>query len=227
MASAAFLNGGWHSRRMSGPRAEGVAMPKLLHARAAKDEVEERQIQKLAASRHAPGDWHQRARMVVRSWDGLRTSAIAAELGCHIQTVRERLVRFNAEGVDGLGDRPGGGRRRRLTEGERSQIIALVGKDPHGRLVTDETGTLVAAAETAAAHWTLNALTTAVQQVGIHVARSQVRRILLAEGVRWRQPRSWATSTDPEFSPKGSGSSRSTPRPHPRRPSSVSTNSAP
>src|SRR5947209_14083706 len=136
-------------------------MPKLLHARAAKDALEERQVRKLAGSRHAPGDWQRRARMVVRSWDGLRTSAIAVELGCHIQTVRERLVRFNADGLDGLGDRPGGGRKRRLTEQERSRIIALVGKDPPGRLVTDEGGTLVAADEAAEAHWTLNALTAA------------------------------------------------------------------
>src|SRR4051812_36940916 len=115
-------------------------MPKLLHARAAKDEAEERRVRKLARSRHSPGDWQRRARMIVRSWDGLRTSAIAAELGCLSQTVRERLVRFNAEGLDGLGDRPGGGRKRRLTEAERSRIIALAGKDPPGRLVTDETG---------------------------------------------------------------------------------------
>jgi transposase len=202
-------------------------MPKLLRARAATDEAEERQVRKLAASRHAPGDWRRRARMIVLSWEGKRTAAIAAALECHQQTVRERLARFNAEGLDGLGDRPGGGRKRRLTEGERSQIIALVGKDPPGRLVTDASGTLVAADEAAAAHWTLNALTTVVQEAGIQVARSQVRRIVLAEGVRWRQPRSWATSTDPEFSPKGNRSSRSTPSRPRRRPSIVSTNSAP
>jgi transposase len=48
-----------------------------------------------------------RARMIARSWDGLRTTAIAAELGCHPQTVRERLARFNAVGIDGRG-RSGG-----------------------------------------------------------------------------------------------------------------------
>jgi transposase len=202
-------------------------MPKLLVARAAKDETEAHQVRKLAASRHAPGDWIRRARMIVRSWDGLRTAAIAAELGCHPQTVRERLARFTAEGLDGLGDRPGGGRKRRLTEGERSRIIALVGKDPPGRLMTDAAGDLVAADETKTAHWTLNALTMAAREAGMQVARSQVRRILLTEGVRWRQPRSWATSTDPEFGPKGSRSSRSTPSRPPRRPSSASTSSVP
>jgi transposase len=109
--------------------------------------------------------------MIVRSWDGLRASAIAAQLGGHTQMVRERLTRFNADGLDGLGDRPGGGRKRRQTERERSQIIALVGKDPPGRLVTNEAGMLVAADETAAAHWTLNALTEAARQAGFQVDR--------------------------------------------------------
>src|SRR5213596_1140477 len=98
-------------------------MPKLLRARPPVDAVEERRVRKLAGSRHAPGDWIRRARMVARSWDGRRTVAIAAELGCHPQTVRERLVRFNAAGLDGLGDRPGPGRTRRLTEAERSAVV--------------------------------------------------------------------------------------------------------
>ncbi|MFE9328982.1 helix-turn-helix domain-containing protein [Nocardia sp. NPDC052278] len=32
-------------------------------------------------------------------------------MGCHPQTVRERLRRFNTHGLEGLGDRPGSGRR--------------------------------------------------------------------------------------------------------------------
>ena len=98
-------------------------MPKLLCTRDAVDAEEERTIRKLAASRYAPDDWIRRAGMVVRSWDALRTSAIAAELGCHQQSVRERLARFNAEGLDGLGDRPGAGRKRRLTEAERGVML--------------------------------------------------------------------------------------------------------
>src|SRR5215210_6452460 len=103
-------------------------MPKLLHARAPQDMAEEQKVRKLANSRHAPGDWIMRARMIARSWDGLRTKAIAEELGCHPQTVRERFHRFNEEvGLDGLGDRPGAGRKPRITETERSLIISPVG----------------------------------------------------------------------------------------------------
>ena len=77
-------------------------MPSLLSARPPQDPAEERAVGKLAASRHAPGDWIARARMITRSWDGARTSQIAAELHCHPQTVRERIKRFNAEGWTGL-----------------------------------------------------------------------------------------------------------------------------
>jgi transposase len=112
---------------------EGAAVPVLLFARPPVDAAEERTIRKLAGARHAPGDWIRRARMIAHSWDGLRTTQIAEQLGCHPQTVRERLHRFNAEGVDGLGDRPGPGRPRRLTEHERGRIIALARSAPPGR----------------------------------------------------------------------------------------------
>ncbi len=91
-------------------------MPKLLYARPPVDAEEEWKIRKLAGSRHAPGDWILRAKMIVISGEGERTSTIAARLGCHMQTVRERLARFNAEGLGGLGDRPGAGRPPRITE---------------------------------------------------------------------------------------------------------------
>jgi transposase len=152
--------------------------------------------------------------MVAHSWDGLRTTQIADQLGCHPQTVRERLHRFNAEGVDGLGDRPGPGRPRRLTEHERGRIIQLARSEPPGRLQQGGEGLLPPAQPEAPAHWTLDALAAAAQAEGIRVGRSQVRRILLSERVRWRRTRSWATSTDADFVPKGRRSSPATP---PRR----------
>ena len=139
-------------------------------------------------------------------WDGLRVPAIAKALGCSSKAVRYRLARFAADGLDGLGDRPGAGRRPRIGQDQRSQLIALVANPPPGRLVRDDAGELAAADATGPAVWTLDALTTAARAAGIDIARSQVRRILLAEGVRWRRPRSWAASADPEFVPKERGS---------------------
>ncbi len=187
-------------------------MPRLLRARAPQDAAEEQKVRKLANSRHAPGDWIMRARMIARSWDGLRTTQIASEMRCHPQTVRERFHRFNEEGLDGLGDRPGAGRKRRITETERSLIISLVGTDPPGRLVRGAGGELEATDEEREAHWTLDALTSAARERGIIIGRSQVRRILLLEGVKWRNPHPWGESNDPEFVPKGQESSPSTSR---------------
>jgi transposase len=177
-------------------------MPKILRARRPQDEAEEQKIRRLAGARHAPADWIERAQMVELSWDGLGVPAIAERLGCHPKKVRRWLHRFSADGIDGLGDRPGAGRKRRITEAGRSAIIALAQSVPPGRLVRDGAGELSAEAEEGPAEWTLDTLTETAQRAGIAVGRSQVRRILRAEKVRWRRTRTWATSTDPEFAPK-------------------------
>jgi transposase len=201
-------------------------MPKLLRARPPLDAREERQVRKLVTSMHAPADWIFHAKLIVCSWDGQRTSAIARALHCHPQTVRERLHAFNERGLDGLGMRPGSGRKPRLGEAERSALIALVHTPPPGKLVPErDSGELQARDETKAPEWTLDSLTAAARTQGIQVARSQVRCILLREGVRWRKTRLWATSHDPDFAPKGRRSSPSTPTHRRGRRSSVSMNS--
>ena len=179
-------------------------MPKFVRARPPLDDGEARKIRQLAGARHAPADWIERARIVALSWDGLAVPAIAAEIGCHENTVRRWLHRLNAAGVDGLGDRPGAGRKRRITEAQRSPIIALAQSVPPGRLARDGAGELSADDERGPAQWTLDTLSQVArgQAQGIQVGRSQVRRIMRAEKLRWRRTRSWASSTDPEFAQK-------------------------
>jgi transposase len=196
---------------------EASSVPKFLRACPPLDDGEARKIRRLAGARHAPADWSERARIIALSWDGLAVPAIAAETGCHPNKVRRWLHRFNAAGVDGLGDRPGAGRRRRITEAQRSAIIALARSEPPGRLARDADGELSAEREDGPAQWTLDTLVQAARDAGIAAGRSQVRRILLAEKVRWRRTRSRAASTDPEFAPKGPASWRCTP-PRPRAP---------
>ena len=195
-------------------------MPKQVEARAAQDAQEERKVRKLAGSLHAPADWKFHAQMVMLSWVGKTPNEIAAELGCHPQTVRIHLRRFNAEGIAGLGMRPGSGRKPRLTEQERSRILALARQEPPGHLSARADGTMVAPDEQGSAQWSLDALTQAAHEAGIQVKRSQIRRIYLREGVRWRHTHSWGTSDDPDFVPKEHRSSATTPnRPRGRRPS--------
>jgi transposase len=188
-----------------------------LYARPPTDPAEERTLRRLAVARHAPASLIQRARIITASWDGASVPEVAQQLGCHPKTVYKWLHRFNqAHDIDGLADLPRPGLPRRITEHQRGRIIALARSEPPGRLQQGGEGLLAPAQPEAPAHWTLDTLAEAAQAEGIAVGRSQVRRILLAERVRWRRTRSWATSTDPDFAPKGRRSSPSTP-PRPRK----------
>jgi transposase len=193
-------------------------MPKRVQARAAQDKQEESQVHKLARSHHAPADWKLPAQMVIESWAGKTPKEIAAELKCHPKTVRIHLARFNTAGISGLGMRSGSGRKPRVTEYERSRILALVKQPPPGRLER-RAEEMVARDEQGSAQWTLDALTEAAHAAGIRVERSQIRRIYLHEGMRWRHTHSWGTSDDQDFVPKEPRSSPTTPsRPKGRRP---------
>jgi transposase len=199
-----------------------------VYARACADDEEEAKLRKLCTARHAPVDWVVRATIVTMSQSGRSVPEIAVELGWDPRTVRMWIHRFNTEGVGGLGNRGGQGRKPRITQRQRTQIIALVATAPPGRLQhnwseetlepTDPDSTI--------AVWTLDGLAETAQQPGIQVARSQVRRILLAEGIRWRRVRSWAVSRDPEFVPKGQPSSSCTPTRPTTRPWSAPMSSA-
>jgi transposase len=149
-----------------------------------------------------------------RQLDGASVPELARRLGCHPKTVYKWLHRFNTSGIDGLADLPRPGVPRRISEHQRGRIIALARSAPPGRLHQGGEGLLAPDQPEAPAHWTLDALAQAAQAEGIQVGRSQVRRILLAEQVRWRRTRSWATSTDPDFAPKGRRSSPATPPRH-------------
>jgi transposase len=189
-----------------------------LSARPPTDPAEERTLRRLASARHAPASLIQRARIITASWDGASVPELGERLGCHPKTVYKWLHRFNADGLEGLGDLPRPGLPRRITETERGRIIALARWEPPGRLQQGGEGLLAPAQPEAPAHWTLDALAAAAQAEGIQVGRSQVRRILLAEGTRWRRTRSWTQSTDPEFVPKERRSSPSTPTRPKQRP---------
>jgi transposase len=190
-----------------------------LSARPPTDPAEERTLRRLASARHAPASLIQRARIITASWDGASVTTVAQRLGCHPKTVYKWLHRFNqTHGIDGLADLPRPGLPRRLTEHERGRIIQLARTEPPGRLQQGGEGLLAPEQPEAPAQWTLDTLTEAAQAEGIRVGRSQVRRILLAEGARWRQPRSWPQSTDPEFVPKERRSSPATPPRRRKRP---------
>ena len=142
-------------------------MPKLLCARSPGDLDDERLLRKLAKiAAPCPCGLHttrpdDRAQLEWPAHHGDRRPSGMS----HPQTGHERIHRrFNAEGIDELGDRPGAGRKSRITEAERSWVISLVATDPPGRLVRDAGGELEARDEEKEAHWALDALTAAARE---------------------------------------------------------------
>jgi transposase len=64
--------------------------------------------------------------------DGMRREDAAGQAGMDRQTLRDWVIRFNAEGIEGLGDRPKSGRPAWLDDGQLAAFKALVlrGPDP-------------------------------------------------------------------------------------------------
>jgi transposase len=63
---------------------------------------------------------------------GMSREAAAGRAGMDRQTLRDWVIRFNAEGIEGLRDRPKSGRPTWLNEGQQAAFKALVlrGPDP-------------------------------------------------------------------------------------------------
>ena len=62
--------------------------------------VEHAAVQKLAHSHTAPAQSVQRAQIIWRASHGESAAAIAARVGLDGETVRKRIRRFNAEGLE-------------------------------------------------------------------------------------------------------------------------------
>jgi transposase len=87
-----------------------------------------------ALRRHARFEPNRRAALrmlaIANALDG-RSRAEAARLaGMERQALRDAVVRYNAEGLAGLYDRPKPGRPQRLSAGEQAALAARVFTDP-------------------------------------------------------------------------------------------------
>ena len=74
----------------------------------------------------------QRLLGIANALDGMSRADAARAAGLERQALRDAVVRFNAEGLAGLVDRPAGHRPERLTEGEQAVLVhhVLRGPDP-------------------------------------------------------------------------------------------------
>jgi transposase len=127
---------------------------------------------------------------------------VAGRLGLGADVVRSWLKRFNAEGVDGLRDRPRSGRPTTYTPEQVGEVIAV-------SLTNPETLGLPFAC------WTLDRLAAYLnEERGLPIKRTRIDELLVAEGLRWRQQETWfGERVDPAFVEKRGPSSASI-RPH-------------
>jgi transposase len=112
----------------------------------------------------------------------------AQRLGVGADVVRGWLKRFNAEGVDGLQDRPRSGRPARYTPEQVGEVIAVA-------LTNPETLGLPFAC------WTLDRLAAYLNELrGLPIKRTRIDELLVAEGLRWRTQETWfGKRVDPAF----------------------------
>jgi transposase len=128
-------------------------------------------------ARSEVGRVSERIRMVLLSGRGYAVPQIAAIFECDEATVRTWLGRFEAEGVEGLRDRPRSGRPRPADAGARDTIGHTLAQPP-------------SACGYVAGYWTVAMLTAYLATThGLALGCTTVRRTLHALGYRWRRPR--------------------------------------
>jgi transposase len=173
-----------------------------LHVRPLTDD-ERTKIERLTHAQTAPVRLARRARIIALAATGLSVPTIAHQVQQSEACVRRWLERFNVAGLDGLDDAPRSGRPRTYPEDAYSRVIAtaraLPPKPAEGEGEVPPT-----------CHWTLDRLQAELAKEGLPIKRSQIRRLLKLEHIKWQQPRTWLESTDPDCAEKRGSSSGST-----------------
>ena len=178
----------------------------VLRVREVTDE-ERARLERLVRAKTAPVRLVERARIVLGALEGLTAPQVAARVGVGEATARQWLKRFNTAGLAGLDDAPRSGRPRTYVADEQSRVIAKARSLPPKPEGGDVPPTC---------HWTLDRLQEELHKDGVPIKRSQIRRLLKAEHVKWQRPRTWLESDAPAFAEKRGASSGSTPtRPPP------------
>ena len=165
-------------------------MPKLVKVREL-GEAERAEVRRLAHSRTEAARLVERARIVWLSAEGRRVAAVAEEVGCHAQTVRLWVTRFDADGLAGLRDQPRPGGPVTYTPEQVGAVVAAALTDPQ-------------ALGLPFGDWTYDRLEAYVNETaGIAIKRSRIQEVLVAEGLRWRQQETWfGKRVDPDFAAK-------------------------
>jgi transposase len=137
---------------------------------------------------------HRRSQILLASARGERPPAIARQLGCASQTVRNTIRAFNQRGLAALQE---GSHRNHtiqvsLDEAGLEQLQALAHRSP--RDFGHSTSL-----------WTLELLADESARQGLtahRVSDETIRRAILRLGSSWKRAKRWITSPDPEYERK-------------------------
>jgi len=116
-----------------------------------------------------------RARVVLLAAEGKSNAQIAAELGCNINTARLWRNRFLAQGLAGLRDAPGRGRKPVIVGEREAEIVSATLTPPDN-----------------ATHWSARRLAAKVK-----VSKSAVHRVWRAYGLQPHREKTFKFSRDP------------------------------
>jgi transposase len=136
----------------------------------------------------------RRCQILLASARGERAPAIARQLGCDDQTVREAIHAFNATGLAAL--RPGSRRAKTIhvafDAARAEHLRALLHQSP--RTFDKPTGL-----------WTLELAAEVSFEQGLTATRvsgETIRATLQRLGMRWKRAKRWLTSPAPEYARK-------------------------
>ena len=150
-----------------------------------------------AGLRSSAGFTVRRCQMLLASADGQTTTAIARQLRCNDQTVRNALHAFNHHGLAAL--QPKSSRPHTspavFDDRGRDRLRALLHQSPRTFGKDTSVWTLALAAEVSFAQGITPRL----------VSDETIRLALTRLGVSWKRAKHWITSPDPDYARKKNG----------------------
>lgn len=140
-------------------------------------EVEREELQRRVKAPSVSKRDSLRAAIVLRRGEGIKQTEVARELGVSVQCVSRWSQRFEQEGLDGLVDRKGRGRRPSIPPSKVDQVITRATQPPKPRQ-----------------RWTVRTMAKAVG-----ISPDSVHRIWKANDIKPHLVRTFKLSNDPRF----------------------------
>lgn len=130
-----------------------------------------------------------RARIIDLSLEQKTVKQISQQLNFHRPKIEKIIKQFNTNGIKIFERKKNPGKPRRINEEQRATILQYLNTNPtkFGLHFTN---------------WSLNKLTDYINKQGIKISSSQVRRIIKADNIKYKNKIPWLYSNDPDFAKK-------------------------